>query len=344
MSATARVASSKRAKLWRRTWVGASIALGLALVLWIASLFASVWPIVVGGGLLLAACLWELEHMGTLSGRRFGLVLALPSLLVLPMVALNDLDAEHWYLGLRSQAFVESAFAIALIVVITSLSFALVRGTSSMRVGAAAYVATLVLASELGDSPFFPWVMLTLYFFVLVLLMRSPQLRADFGVSLLLALWLIVPCAGLAVVWNRFNHVGLVALIVLRKIGDTAAYYVGNAIGRHHPFKTISPGKTTEGCIASLIAATACGALLVATRVLPSEPFGWLGGCAAGALVNIAAQAGDLLESWFKRRVGVKDSGTWFGPSGGALDLADSVLLGLPVALVTWPMLFTFTS
>jgi phosphatidate cytidylyltransferase len=177
---------------------------------------------------------------------------------------------------------------------------------------------------------------------VVVLALKSARLRVDFAIVAALALWLIVPFSGLAVIWNHFDHVGLVALVVLCKIGDTAAYYVGNAIGKHHPFKTISPGKTIEGCAASFVAGCACGAGLVAAGILPRAPHGWIAGCAAGAIVNLAAQAGDLLESWVKRRAGVKDSGTWFGPSGGMLDLVDSVLLGLPAALATWPLLFTW--
>jgi phosphatidate cytidylyltransferase len=55
--------------------------------------------------------------------------------------------------------------------------------------------------------------------------------------------------------------------------------------------------------------------------------------------VNLAAQAGDLLESWVKRKAGVKDSSGLFGPSGGLLDQLDSLLLAVPVALVAWPWL-----
>jgi phosphatidate cytidylyltransferase len=58
-------------------------------------------------------------------------------------------------------------------------------------------------------------------------------------------------------------------------------------------------------------------------------------------VVNLASQAGDLLESKVKRTAGVKDSGALFGPSGGFLDLTDSLLLSVPVALIVWPLLFT---
>ena len=60
-------------------------------------------------------------------------------------------------------------------------------------------------------------------------------------------------------------------------------------------------------------------------------------GAFAGLALNLAAQGGDLLESLVKRRYGVKDSGTLFGPSGGVLDVVDSLLLTIPLALVLLP-------
>ncbi len=154
-----------------------------------------------------------------------------------------------------------------------------------------------------------------------------------------LAVWLIPPLPALWGVWHAWGTGGLVALLLLSKIGDTAGYYVGGAIGRTHPFPRISPGKTTAGCVASLAAATAVAAVLHVAGVLPAGSLGIAGALLAGASINVAAQAGDLLESWVKRRVGVKDSSEWFGPSGGLLDQLDSLLLSIPVALATWPWL-----
>ena len=134
---------------------------------------------------------------------------------------------------------------------------------------------------------------------------------------------------------------GLVALLLLSKIGDTAGYFVGNAIGKSHPFPILSPGKTTAGCVASLVAGMLAGAACVATELLPPGSLGIWGGVLAGAAINVAAQAGDLLESLVKRKTGVKDSGTWFGPSGGLLDLVDSLLLTVPAASVVFPLLFS---
>ena len=150
----------------------------------------------------------------------------------------------------------------------------------------------------------------------------------------------IVALPGLARIRTEYGAGGLVALLVLCKVGDIVGYYVGNAIGRSHPFPKISPGKTTAGCVGSLVAGTLAGALLQVGGVLPQASQGWLAGLLAGATINVAAQAGDLFESAVKRRSGVKDSGTWFGPSGGVLDLVDSLLFAVPLALLTWPHLF----
>jgi CDP-diglyceride synthetase len=154
------------------------------------------------------------------------------------------------------------------------------------------------------------------------------------------ALWIVTPLSALSYVWLWHGTSGLCALLALSKVGDIAGYYFGSLIGRSHPFPRISPGKTTAGCVASLLAATALGGVLSASGALPPGPLGIGGGLLFGCVVNVAAQAGDLLESACKRSAGVKDAGTWFGPSGGMLDLVDSLLLSVPAGLLAWPLLF----
>ncbi len=136
----------------------------------------------------------------------------------------------------------------------------------------------------------------------------------------------------------------LVALIVLSKIGDIFGYYCGNMWGKRHPFPNLSTGKTIEGCMGSFVAGCVAGVLCQMYGLLPGDEVAWLpgfwAGGVAGATVNLASQAGDLFESSWKRQTKVKDSGTWFGPSGGMLDLVDSLLASAPVAALTWPVLF----
>ncbi|MCZ6597581.1 MAG: phosphatidate cytidylyltransferase [Planctomycetota bacterium] len=163
----------------------------------------------------------------------------------------------------------------------------------------------------------------------------------EYAVDTGLALWLVLPLPLLTHVWTDYGIRGVIGLVLLSKIGDTAGYYVGSAIGRRHPFPRISPGKTVAGCVSSLMAGILAGVVAVQTGLLPEAGLGLLGGALAGAVINVAAQAGDLLESFVKRRAGVKDSGTLFGPSGGFLDLVDSLLVTVPAALITWPLLFS---
>ncbi|MFT7667449.1 MAG: CDP-diglyceride synthetase [Planctomycetota bacterium] len=160
------------------------------------------------------------------------------------------------------------------------------------------------------------------------------------GLALLLPAWLFTPLCALTLIWSKFGPEGLVAIIVLSKIGDVFGYYVGNAMGKSHPFPNISPGKTTAGCVASLVAGTLAGAACVWFGYLPGGEVALVAGLIAGAVINIASQLGDLVESKLKRMASVKDSGTWFGPSGGCLDLVDSLLLSVPAALISWPLLF----
>lgn len=111
-------------------------------------------------------------------------------------------------------------------------------------------------------------------------------------------------------------------------IGDVAAYYVGRAVGRHKLAPRVSPGKSWEGAIASIVAAIVYG---VAFRylLLPQIPI--LQMIVLSLLANVAGQVGDLAESAIKRGAGLKDSGTLLPGHGGFLDRLDSTLFTLPV-------------
>jgi phosphatidate cytidylyltransferase len=121
--------------------------------------------------------------------------------------------------------------------------------------------------------------------------------------------------------------------------GDIAALYVGRAIGKKKLAPAISPGKTWEGSIASVLGSVVIALLLVllagalARRNVealfyPGSIFRWL---FLAILLNIAAQVGDLVESAMKRGAGVKDSGTLLPGHGGMLDRIDALLLAAPV-------------
>ena len=111
-------------------------------------------------------------------------------------------------------------------------------------------------------------------------------------------------------------------------VGDVAAYYTGRAFGRHKLAPVISPGKSWEGAIGSLLFSVAFGVVLAQQAQLPISIPNMV---ALSILVNIAGQLGDLAESALKRGAGIKDSGTLLPGHGGFLDRLDSSLFTLPV-------------
>lgn len=120
----------------------------------------------------------------------------------------------------------------------------------------------------------------------------------------------------------------LLMTIVAVWAADIVAYVVGSIVGRRKIVPWISPGKTWEGTLAGFLAA----ALVV---VLWSRP--GLGVPAVSVVIAIligpVAFAGDVLESWVKRRAGVKDSGTLLPGHGGILDRIDSLVAAAPVVV-----------
>jgi phosphatidate cytidylyltransferase len=129
----------------------------------------------------------------------------------------------------------------------------------------------------------------------------------------------------------------LLFTLVLVWVGDTAAYFVGRTFGRHLMAPQVSPKKTWEGAVANLL-----GSLLVAVVF-----YRWMNmalpllGCLA-VLASVAGQAGDLLESAYKRSAGVKDSGVLLPGHGGVLDRIDALILAAPIVwyYLTLPSLF----
>jgi phosphatidate cytidylyltransferase len=117
-------------------------------------------------------------------------------------------------------------------------------------------------------------------------------------------------------------------LLLVVWAGDIGAYLIGRRIGGRRLAPRISPGKTWSGAVGGLLAAVAAG--LLAAHVL-SDAAPWRVAVIAAAL-GIVAQAGDLLESFVKRRLEVKDSGYLIPGHGGLFDRLDGVLAAAPVA------------
>ena len=197
---------------------------------------------------------------------------------------------------------------------------------------------------------FDPFVVLVSCFLIILLTglgagERLAQWPLDAGCTLL---GLIYPALLLALLGRvRLWPLGMwwvFFLLLVVWAGDIAAFYGCRLWGRHKLAPRLSPGKSWEGSAFSLLAAAVAGAavahfspaitqtllrlhLMVFAFVTP-EPLGPAVGLAIG--MNVAAQAGDLIESAFKRAAGVKDSGALLPGHGGILDRIDAMLFAIP--------------
>jgi phosphatidate cytidylyltransferase len=132
----------------------------------------------------------------------------------------------------------------------------------------------------------------------------------------------------LALLWIRERD-GLELLIwtfIVTWSTDIGAYFAGRSFGKRKLAPSISPNKTVEGLYGGIAASGLFGGAWVLANGL-GQPL-----IVLAPLLAIAAQAGDLFESWMKRRAGVKDSGAWLPGHGGILDRLDGLV---PVAVIT---------
>jgi phosphatidate cytidylyltransferase len=119
--------------------------------------------------------------------------------------------------------------------------------------------------------------------------------------------------------------------LALNWAGDTAAYYVGRGFGKHQLAPVVSPKKSWEGAVGSVVGSIIFGTLYMG-YFEPQVPLWHIAAIAIAG--NIAGQFGDLAESAMKRGGGVKDSGHMLPGHGGILDRVDSTLFALPVVYV----------
>ena len=193
-------------------------------------------------------------------------------------------------------------------------------------------------------------------FVFLTIAMRRGDLRTGYpaaAAATFAIVYIALPLAMLVQLRQQWAGAFLILyLLFVVWAGDIFAYFIGRSIGRHLMSPRISPKKTWEGAVASLIASVAIGGALfyysssVCTKLLQwglIERSGGMFGLERPALLpivvltailNVAAQLGDLVESLIKRGAGVKDSGTLLPGHGGMLDRIDALLFAAPVLWV----------
>ncbi|MEQ4617432.1 MAG: phosphatidate cytidylyltransferase [Corticimicrobacter sp.] len=150
----------------------------------------------------------------------------------------------------------------------------------------------------------------------------------------------VLTFAGCALYFMYSHHgaIYLLSVLALVWIADIGAYFAGKAFGRHKLAPTISPGKTREGALAGIAAAVLW---VLLTALWSPDTFGAALVARFGVTLTVVLAivlaalsiAGDLFESWLKRRAGAKDSSRLLPGHGGVLDRIDAIL---PVAPLAW--------
>ena len=213
--------------------------------------------------------------------------------------------------------------------------YTMARGLRPVVIGGYVGLVLALLGTELGGVP---WLLagvlstLAVSFLVFGFSDARPSATAAMGTTLLGVAWVGGGLACLLLVRDIPEQGRLAIFTVLLAVfaDDTAAYFVGRAIGRHRLAPTISPGKSVEGFVAGTLAAVA-----VAFFALYEQGYleTWESLVLGGA-VALAAAAGDLFESALKRDLGRKDSGRLLAGHGGVLDRLDALLWAGPAAYV----------
>ena len=269
------------------------------------------------------------------------LVLRAPVPLLAAAVAAVAVLGLREYVGLVSHYNIEpAAVVLYAVAVVCFAAIAALTGatylvaTAQMMFGVA--VGTVVVA-----------------FLLLAIAMRREPVSSGFPAAAAGAfgfLYVVVPLAMLVQLRQQGSGAFLILyVLIVVWIGDTVAYYTGRAFGRNKMAPRISPGKTWEGAVGSFVGAIIAGtlvfayssqisnALIRAGLLVPAQAYTppelpplWHF-AALSAMINVAAQVGDLAESLIKRGAGVKDSGTLLPGHGGMLDRIDALLFAAPV-------------
>jgi phosphatidate cytidylyltransferase len=203
------------------------------------------------------------------------------------------------------------------------------------RIFSALVMAPIAIAAIWLGSPYFE-ILIVIGGAIAVL--EWYRLMSDEGISGINVIWFLIgllyitiPC--FILVWLRdMEPQGLQFVIWFFAViwaTDIGAYFSGKSIGGPKFAPSISPNKTWSGFFGGMALAVLISLVLVD---FANPKSGTLIIISASILLSVVGQLGDLLESWVKRKLSVKDSGTLIPGHGGILDRIDAILLGAPVA------------
>jgi phosphatidate cytidylyltransferase len=193
---------------------------------------------------------------------------------------------------------------------------------------------------------FIPYLVTIIYLLVTELYSKQPDPINNWAYTMLSQMYIALPFSLINVLAFTstpdgrvmFNTILPLSVFIFLWTNDTGAYCVGSLLGRHKLFPRISPGKSWEGSVGgSLFVLAAAWAISYFLDGAILTTIQWLG---LGLVVAVFGTWGDLVESLFKRTLGIKDSGNILPGHGGMLDRFDSSLIAIPAAVV---YLYTLT-
>lgn len=208
------------------------------------------------------------------------------------------------------------------------------------------FLAMAGFCSELTPSAvFIPYLVSLIYLLVAELYLKNEDPIHSWAYTMMAQLYIALPFSLLNTLAFHASPQGYVAydavlplsVFVFLWMNDTGAYLCGSLLGKHKLFPRISPGKSWEGSIGGGILVIAVAMLLwwltdqYQLNLLGLTVLEWGG---LGLTVVVFGTWGDLVESLFKRTLGIKDSGNILPGHGGMLDRFDSSLLAIPAAVV----------
>lgn len=190
-----------------------------------------------------------------------------------------------------------------------------------------------------------PYVLTIVYLFISELYAKSRNALQDWAYTMLGQMYIAMPLSLINIVafersadgsFMTYDMFRPLALFILLWANDVGAYCFGSLLGKHKLFPRISPGKTWEGSIGGGIFAVVVAGIIGWLANSGATPhtlniYQWLG---LGAVVVVFGTWGDLVESLFKRTIGVKDSGNILPGHGGMMDRFDSSLMAIPAAVI----------
>lgn len=208
------------------------------------------------------------------------------------------------------------------------------------------FFAVAGFSSDLTPSAvFIPYLVSIIYLMVAELYLKNEDPIHDWAYTMMAQLYIALPFSLLNTLAFHLTPQGLVtydavlplSVFVFLWMNDTGAYLCGSLLGKHKLFPRISPGKSWEGSIGGGILVIAVAVLVwylteqYQLNQLGLSALEWAG---LGLTVVIFGTWGDLVESLYKRTLGIKDSGNILPGHGGMLDRFDSSLLAIPAAVV----------